>query len=312
MQGRAERQGAFYCLLAAMAWGTTGTAASFAPEVSAVAIGAAAMGFGGICQALWAGRGIWVYRRDLARAWPLLALGALAIAIYPLAFYGSMRLAGVTMGTVVSIGAAPICSAMIERAIDGRALSLDWAIGATLGLAGIACLAFGESSAGIAGADEQILPGIALGLLAAASYAFYSWVARRLMLGGLPTKIAMGACFGLGGLALMPVLGLSGAAFLQSWGHIAVGAYMALVPMFLGYLAFGAGLARAPVRLATTVTLAEPVVAAGLALLILGERLSGLAWCGVALVAACLLWTSWPKRRSGAGAPVGHCRGAGR
>lgn len=34
-------------LIAAILWGTTGTAATFAPAVSAVAIGAVAMGFGG-------------------------------------------------------------------------------------------------------------------------------------------------------------------------------------------------------------------------------------------------------------------------
>ena len=56
MQGQAW--GVVAILFAAVVWGTTGTAATFAPDVSAAAIGAAAMGVGGIAQALVAARGI--------------------------------------------------------------------------------------------------------------------------------------------------------------------------------------------------------------------------------------------------------------
>ncbi len=63
---------------------------------------------------------------------------------------------------------------------------------------------------------------------------------------------------------------------------------MALVPMFLGYLLFGLGLARVPASTATTITLAEPAVAAGLAVLVVGERLGGLGWLGLALVGVTL------------------------
>lgn len=39
-------------LFAAFLWGTTGTVASFAPNLSPLAVGAAAMGGGGLLQAL--------------------------------------------------------------------------------------------------------------------------------------------------------------------------------------------------------------------------------------------------------------------
>ncbi|MEX6113798.1 hypothetical protein AB6G07_10220 [Providencia stuartii] len=61
---------------------------------------------------------------------------------YPLAFYGSMRLAGVTIGTVVSIGTAPVLSAIIEIIMDGARMTLRWLSGAVLGLTGIALLPF--------------------------------------------------------------------------------------------------------------------------------------------------------------------------
>ena len=105
-------------LVAAVLWGTTGVSATFAPEVGAVAIGAAAMGVGGLLQAAIATRAIARHAAALRQQWPWLLVGALAVAIYPLAFYGSMRMAGVTVGTVVSIGSAPLLSAVIEMVMD--------------------------------------------------------------------------------------------------------------------------------------------------------------------------------------------------
>jgi DME family drug/metabolite transporter len=87
---------------------------------------------------------------------------------------------------------------------------------------------------------------------------------------------------------LMPVLAATGAPFLHSWSNAAVGIYMAVVPMFLGYLCFGYGLARISASSATTITLFEPVVAAILAMAVVGERLPGLGWMGIALILVCL------------------------
>jgi len=293
MEGR--RWGVIAILFAAVVWGTTGTAATFAPGVSAAAIGAAAMGLGGIGQALWAGRGI---RNQRARLWEqrcLLVIGALAVAVYPLAFYGAMRLAGVTVGTVITIGSAPLLSALIEYVLDGRRLTLRWALGAAVGLIGMGliCLAEGAAHGQVVGGSSAPL-GVLLGLIGGLTYALYSWSARRMMLQGTGSKIAMGATFGLGGLLLMPVLMVSGGAFLASWSNAAVGLYMAAVPMFLGYIAFGYGLARVEASTATVITLFEPVVAAVLAVLIVGERLPPLGWIGVALVIGCLAIITLP------------------
>ena len=83
-------------------WGTTGTAATFAPTVGPLAIGAAARGLGGLLQALIAIGPLRTARPQLRTHRRLIALGALAVAIYPLAFYSSMHLAGVAVGSVVS------------------------------------------------------------------------------------------------------------------------------------------------------------------------------------------------------------------
>jgi len=284
-------------LIAAILWGTTGTAATFAPDVSAVAIGAVAMGCGGLLQAILSARRIHHHAGLLRTRWKYLLLGAVAVAIYPLAFYASMRLAGVTIGTVVSIGSAPLLSALIEYYQDRLRLTRRWMIGAGLGLAGMVLLSLAEGSGHVpTGTSPSVIPGVLLGLLAGLTYALYSWTARRLMQRGIAPRAAMGATFGLGGLMLMPVLMITGAPLLASWGNALVGLYMALVPMFLGYLCFGYGLARIPASTATTITLSEPVVAACLAVVIVGERLPAMGWAGIVLILACLVCISFPVK----------------
>lgn len=285
-------------LIAALLWGTTGTAATFAPGVSAVAIGAVAMGVGGILQALIALRGIARHRATLRHHWRMLLTGALAVAVYPLAFYASMHLAGVTVGTVISIGSAPLLSALIEYGLDGQRLTRRWMTGAAAGVAGMVLLCLAESAHSSSTAQQsEVITGIALGLLAGLTYALYSWAARHLMQRGIPSRTAMGATFGFGGIMLMPVLFATGAPLLASWNNAAVGIYMALVPMFIGYLCYGYGLARIPASMATTITLLEPAVAAVLAVVIVGERLPALGWVGIGLIVACLLWITVPVKR---------------
>ncbi|MGA9609212.1 MAG: EamA family transporter [Rouxiella badensis] len=283
-------------LIAAILWGTTGTAATFAPQVSSVAIGSVAMGVGGLLQALIALRSLLRFRHALGQQWRLLIVGALAVAVYPLAFYASMRMAGVTVGTLVSIGSAPLLSALIEYCLEGQRLSLRWMAGASLGIVGMLLLCLAKNTGH--GATSEMLPGILTGLIAGLTYALYSWAARQLMQRGVPSKTAMGATFGVGGILLMPVLFATGAPLLASWNNAAVGAYMALVPMFIGYLCFGFGLARIPASMATTLTLLEPVVAAVLAVIIVGERLTPQGWLGIALVGICLVLITAPAKRN--------------
>jgi len=82
---------------------------------------------------------------------------------------------------------------------------------------------------------------------------------------------------------------VTGAPLLATPQAFAVGAYMALVPMFLGYLLFGYGLTKVSVSTATTVTLTEPAIATLLAVLIVGERLGTLGWNGLAVIAVVLV-----------------------
>jgi DME family drug/metabolite transporter len=297
-RGRAAGIGALCVLAASVLWGTTGTAATFAPDVGPLAIGAVAMGLGGLLQALVAAPQIARHASRLRGQRGTVLLGAASVTVYPLAFYSSMHLAGVAVGTVVSIGTAPLASALIERVVDGRRLTRRWILAATLGLPGTVLLCVAEAAHATGGTGRSSLPGtllgIGLGLVAAATYALYSWAAHRLITREIPSRAAMGAVFGLGGLLLLPVLLATGGPLVASWPNAAVGTYMALVPMFAGYVLFGWGLARVPASTATTLSLLEPAIAAVLAVLVVGERLPVTGWMGIVLVIACLAVLTTP------------------
>lgn len=285
-------------------WGTTGTAATFASEVSPLAIGSAALGFGGLLQALIALPSIGRARPRLRLRPGLVVAGGLSVAVYPLAFYSSMYLAGVAIGSVVSLASAPLAAGLFERFIDRVELSRWWLSAAGLGVVGSVALCVAKLDSE-PGELSSTLAGIALGLVAGASYAVYSWAARRLIAGGVPRAASMGAVFGLGGLLLMPVLLLTGAPLLASASNTLVAVYMALVPMFLGYLAFGFGLTRVSAGTATTITLTEPAIATVLAVLVVGERLSAVGWTGLAVIGAAILVLAFaPTDRGDAGEQV--------
>ncbi len=269
-------------------WGTTGTAATFAAGAGPLAIGAAALGIGGILQAVGA---VPALRRDsqaLRQHAHAVLVGALAVAIYPLAFYTSMHTAGVAIGSVVSLASAPLASGLLERVIDGSRLGRWWTLAAALGVLGSVLLCLSKFT-GPAESPRVTMLGMLLGLVAGATYAIYSWASHRLIAAGVSRGASMGSVFGLGGALLMPVLLLTGAPLLASGQNTAVAAYMALIPMFLGYLLFGYGLTKISASTATTVTLTEPAIATVLAVLVVGEHLAAAGWVGMALIGLALL-----------------------
>jgi DME family drug/metabolite transporter len=288
--------GVVFVLVAALLWGTTGTAAAMAPGVGPLAIAAAAMGIGGLLQAAVASRVMFTHRGALTTQWRTVMVSAGAVAVFPLAFYSSMRFAGVAVGTVVSIGSAPPAAAVIERIVDHRPLSLGLALGTTVGVSGVLALALAHPGPATATATAQPVMGIALGLLAGFTYALYSWGAVRVMRCGLPSRPVMGAVFGLGGILLLPVLALTGVPIIASGSNLAVAAYLAIVPMFLGYILFGRGLATVAASTATTVSLLEPAVAALIAVTVLGEHLPPMGWLGLGLLLASLVITATNAR----------------
>ncbi|ELB2897369.1 EamA family transporter [Vibrio alginolyticus] len=285
--------GTLSILFASTLWGTTGTAASLAPDVSALAIGAFSMGIGGFMQACLSAKSLKRDFRKVVHKKKTLLISIIALATYPLAFYSSMRFAGVAIGTVISISTAPFFSALLECIFSrNQTITKRWVMSFTIGVIGITLLLASESSANSLFDHDMKHWGVLLGLLAGLTYAIYSWGVKAMIDHGIESQTAMGSVFGIGGVLLLPTLFITGDNLFASSTNTTVMLYMALIPMGLGYVAFGFGLRFVTASGASILTLFEPVIAAALAVAIVGEEISFIGWVGITLTLVCLFLQS--------------------
>ena len=282
---------AILCVIAAsVLWGTTGTASAFIPDVSPLAVGAFSMGVGGVLLVLNAKNNLLSDRQKLLSQPSLLFIGSLCVAIYPLAFYSSMRLAGVAIGTVISIASAPFFTVIMERLISNKRVTSRWMVSFIFGVVGVIFLTLGKTQyLDISAQANNRILGVLLGLVAGLTYATYSWTARQMIENGVNSKSAMASMFGLSAILLLPSLLLTGGNLFLDAKHISVALYLAIAPMFFGYLLFGQALRVIEASKATLITLLEPIVATILAIIIIGEIFSPIGWLGMSLMIVCLL-----------------------
>ncbi|ELB2759551.1 DMT family transporter [Vibrio alginolyticus] len=285
--------GTLSILFASTLWGTTGTAASLAPDVSALAIGAFSMGIGGFMQACLSAKSLKRDFRKVVHKKKTLLISIIALATYPLAFYSSMRFAGVAIGTVISISTAPFFSALLECLFSrNQTITKRWVMSFAIGVIGITLLLASESSANSLFDHDMKHWGVLLGLLAGLTYAIYSWGVKAMIDHGIESQTAMGSVFGIGGVLLLPTLFITGDNLFASSTNTTVMLYMALIPMGLGYVAFGFGLRFVTASGASILTLFEPIIAAALAVAIVGEEISFIGWVGITLTLVCLFLQS--------------------
>jgi DME family drug/metabolite transporter len=170
--------------------------------------------------------------------------------------------------------------------LDGR-----WAACTALATAGVAMLVASGQSA-------TVKPlGVALALGAGIGYAAYTVAAKRLLDQGHRPEAVMARTFGAGALILLPILPLTGFAALASPGAIGLALYLGALPTALAYVLFARGLRLLPTTEVATLTLAEPLTAAALGTIVLGERLSAGAAVGAAMVLTGLAALALKPRR---------------
>jgi drug/metabolite transporter, DME family len=282
-------------LLASLCFGTTGTAQALGPDgLSPAGVGAGRILVGGALLVLVAllagGRLTTLPKRPL-----LVAAGA--VAIYQLGFFAAVHDTGVAVGTIVALGSAPALAGAMEWAIERSAPSGAWAVATALACAGVAMLA-------LAGADADIsLPGVGLALCAGAGYSGYTLAAKRMLRTHSPDTVMAGA-FGGGAVLLLPVLALAGGG-LATPGGSALILFLGIVPTAVAYLLFARGLKLLSAAETATLTLAEPLTATLLGVIVLSERLSAPAALGGALILGGLVVLAAPDiRRRPATVPV--------
>lgn len=273
-------------LLAALCFGTTGTAQALGPDgTSAVTVGAARIAIGALLllavQAAAARRrkGRMVAVAGRAR-WPLgpVVVGAVGVAGYQLCFFAAVKDTGVAVGTVVALGSAPALAGLGGWAVDRVVPQRGWFVATALACAGVALLALSGGGSEVSGA------GVLLAVGAGASYAVFTLASKRLLDQGHGVESVMAALFTGGAVLLSPVLLFGDVGWLSTAGGFAMALWLGAVPTAIAYILFASGLRHLPANEVATLTLAEPVTAAILGAVVLGERPGPAAVAGVVVV----------------------------
>jgi len=277
-----DRSGLWLVLAAAVFWGTTGTTQALAPAGAQPAVvGAVRLAVGGSGLLTLA-----LARGALSRdgRWPLwnTLVAALSMAAYQLCFFAGVAKTGVAVGTIVGIGSSPVLAGVIGYLIRGERPGWRWALATALATGGCGLLI-------LAGSAIQVnLLGLLLATAAGGSYALFTVMSKGL-LEDKPPEAVMAVIFGLGALILSPIFLTSDLNWLAQPRGMAVALHLGLVTVALAYTLFARGLKRVPVATAATLTLAEPLTAGLLGVLLLKERLTLLALAGIVLIFAGLM-----------------------
>jgi DME family drug/metabolite transporter len=265
-------------LIAAVLFGTTGTAQALGPEIEPLTVGTARIVVGAallVAIALASGR----FQLGGADRRLILLSGA-CVAAYQATFFAAVADTGVAVGTVAAIGSAPVFTGLMARAFTGERLGRRWAGATAFGCAGVCTLVLGS------GGGEVSLPGVGLALLAGAGYGGYAVAGKTLMDQGARPEALMASVFSIGAVVLMPLLAFAPTGELLSGGGLALALYLGALPTAAAYVLFARGLERIGAGETATLTLAEPVTAAALGFALLGERPGAAALAGAALVLA--------------------------
>lgn len=288
--------GRWYLLGAAILWGTTGTAQAFAPPAaSPVAVGVVRLVIGGVALLVLA-----LARGTLRQAtpWPWLptALAAGSMAVYQLVFFAAVRQTGVAVGTVIAIGSAPMIAGLLGWLVRAERPSIRWLLATIFAVAGCGFLVRN-------GGDLNVNAlGILLALGAGASYALYALASKELVDLHPPDAVAAVAFFG-GALLLAPLLWFLDLRWLGEPRGLLAALHLGLLATAAAYALYVRGLVRIPTATAVTLSLGEPVVAALLGVVVLGERLAGMALAGLLLLLFGLGTLAVPDRTN---QPVHH------
>jgi DME family drug/metabolite transporter len=268
-----KSRGHWLVLMAAILWGTNGTAQALAPQGALpIIIGTLRIALGGLTLLTIASL------RD-GKRWPFWPtfLGAVSMAAYQVFFFAGVARTGVAIGTIVGIGSTPILAGPIGFIVRGERPSRRWLLATALGIIGCALLVT---------AGEKIhvdLLGIFLAICAGGSYAVFTTVSKGLLESHAPEAV-MAVTFSLGACFVLPLLYKADLHWLaQPAGYLVI-LHLGVITAGFAYTLFARGLRLVPVATAASLTLGEPLTAGLLGVLFLREALSALAGIGILLI----------------------------
>lgn len=266
-----------FVLLASILWGTNGTAQALAPDiVNPLTVGATRMIIGALTLL-----SITLYKGTLKldKSWPKFAtiVSALCIAAYQLFFFTAVSKTGVAIGTVVTMGSAPIIAGFLSLVVRKERPEKKWYYATLISIVGLMFL-FDPSNG-----EKVNSLGVLLALGAGLSYSVYALVSKQLLENHTPDAV-LAVLFSISAIALSPFFFIYEPTWLLEPRGILVALHLGFFATALAYYLFSSGLATLPVATAVTLTLAEPLTATFLGIFIVGESLILTSFIGVTLL----------------------------
>jgi DME family drug/metabolite transporter len=265
---------------AAALFGTSATSVQLlapdAPSTSVAALRLAVGAAGLVAVVAWRLGG-----RVLVELWrqPLVWGMGVAVAAYQGLFFLATARTGVALGTLVTLGVAPLLAGLVGWALREGAPGWIWVVATTLAVAGLGMLTAGA-------VDTRDPIGIAAALGSGACYALYTVLGVRLARAGAAPSAVLAAAFTVGAVLLLPAV--IGTTWWLTPSGFAEVLWLGLVTTTAGYLLFGVGLRILQPGHIATLTLLEPAVATLLAVVVLGEPLGTLGWLGCLVILGAL------------------------
>ncbi|MGC9496984.1 DMT family transporter [Streptomyces sp. WG7] len=280
-------RGLLYLIVAGAAWGTAGAAASLVYRASDM--GPVALSFWRCAAGLvlllavhpLRPRARTAVREPFARKALRAVVTGLGLAVFQTAYFAAVQSTGLAVATVVTLGAGPVLIALGARLALGEHLGRGGAAAVVGALAGLVVLVLG-------GGSTTVRPsGVLLALLSAAGYSVMTlltrWWGRDGGADGASTSVG---AFAVTSLCLLPFALAEGLVphTAEPVRLLWLLAYVAAVPTALAYGLYFAGAAVVRSATVSVVMLLEPVSAAVLAVLLLGEHLTVATLAGTLLM----------------------------
>ncbi|MFJ4320112.1 DMT family transporter [Streptomyces lavendulae] len=290
-----------YLVVAGVAWGTAGAAASLLFLASD--LGPVALSFWRCAGGLVVLLGVLAVRRAVrARRAPRASRAArpspavraprvpvvsligtgLMFTLFQAAYFAAVRDTGLAVGTVVTLGAGPVLIALGGRYWMGERLGRGGTAAVAGALTGLAVLVLGS------GGGEVRPLGVGWAVLSAAGYAGMTlrarWLGRRGASGDPLVTTTWSVAVGT--VCLLPLALVEGLLpHAADWGRVCwLLVYVATVPTALAYALYFTGAASVRAATVSVIMLIEPVSAAAIAVGVLGERLTGAVVLGTVLL----------------------------
>ncbi len=273
-----SRKYSVQALFAGITWGCSGTLASLLPEgFTSLSIGAFRLLIGGLFLLAYSGKHIGRILRPVPGEGKTLLLSIVAITLTQISFFTAVLKAGVGLSTMIYIGLSPLFAGLIEHFVDRTPLTSRWYRSVGMTLAGSIVLAWINW-------EYLVDPtGLLFALGACLGWSLTGLTMKRLQKNRSSLDVTTLVMF-LGGLVMTPLLIRADWMVIPHIRTIVPLILLGVLSASVPYALFNRSLEGIPAGHAFVLGMTEPLTAALLGIIVLGEAVSAVHVFGYGLI----------------------------